>query len=978
MKKTKKAIASLAIAGMALTMIPFNALAAEVTPTRLGGYTAAETAVQIADETGWSGTAILSSSASYGMVDALTSGPLAAFLKAPILLQEAGNVLNPNTQAELIKLNVKTVYVTSGTAVISQAVLNQLTSMGITVVPLGGSDRFETSVNIAKKMVELGASVSKVAIAFGWLSQDALSIASIASAQTQPILLTEKDTVPASVRAFLSTNTSVTSTNVIGGTGVISDAVSAQFPNATRQFGYTAYDTNLAVLKAFESVLKYDRVFIANGETAIDALAGAPLAAKYNSGIVLTNGTANEGTNYVKTKLSATSVVTALGGTAVVPEVVRTGIVYVPPVVPPVVPPSGGGGGGGGGGGTPVVTTASVSNAADLNFALTNLNITKITFTGNIDNTIVALPLIANHSLDLDFGVFVLTGNVTFQHALTGTSNLLATGAAPATKSITGDLTVDTTNASFVNKAAVNGNVNIVNIKIGTWTESVDGNKLVITDSNGSTIIIEGSPGSITVSETATGLVITVNAGETVGNIICNGPVKIINNGTISTLTANAAVELEANVAPTNMIIGAGGNLVITGDQAESVSKSVLQATITYAGTLVQANYTAASWTAMQTALAAAGLVNANVAATATQVTSATTALRNGINGLVLLPKITATSISGYTLTADTLTFSFANLTKNSGITVSKDAKLSLSIGSSGPIGDLTLRAGASNNLLNAPLPTNDDLVLTPTNMSAIFNAIKSLEPAEKQAVLNTVDFAKVFELVLETDQETQDLVFAAIGFEDFYKAIHSADAATKVRILDNMTSVLDVALDDSQASAFKLSVVVALFPLLDTVTPALSPTQKSALTSFIGNTDLKSLFNSLDLSVAQKESLLDQMNYTALFESVMDDLSPATRAKMFKEVNFTDLLTAIKSADAAEKTKIAENLVDVMEIIEESDISRVDMLNALVFGANKRDALFQILKNLDGSGNSYVTVTATLTDAASNTTTYTIKINEN
>ena len=220
MRKTKRALASLSIAAMALTMVPFNVSAMGTVPTRLAGTTAAQTAVGIADQTGWTGAAILASSASYGMVDALTSGPLATFLKAPILLQEPGAVLNADTKAELIKLAVKKVYVTSGTAVINQAVLDQLSGIGITVVTLGGADRFETSVNIAKEMVKQGATISKVAVAYGWLNQDALSIAAIASSATQPILLTEKNALPTSVKDFLTAN--ITSVDVIGGTGVIS------------------------------------------------------------------------------------------------------------------------------------------------------------------------------------------------------------------------------------------------------------------------------------------------------------------------------------------------------------------------------------------------------------------------------------------------------------------------------------------------------------------------------------------------------------------------------------------------------------------------------------------------------------------------------------------------------------------------------------------------------------------------------------
>jgi len=293
---------------------------ATAVPPRLAGATAAQTAVAIANQTGWKGTAILASSASYGMVDALTCGPLATFLKAPILLQEAGPVLNADTRAELVKLQVKTVYVASGTAVISQAVLNELKDkMQITVVSLGGNDQFVTSVNIANTMMTLGAPVSKIAVAYGWLTQDALSIASIASCASQPILLTEKDSVPASVKAFLVANPKITSAEVIGGTGVISEAVKDSFPSATRHYGNTAYDTNQQVIQDFTASLEFNQVYLANGVTGIDALSGAPLAAQTKSAIVLTDGTVPTVATFVNGKMTSNSVVTALGGTSVVP-----------------------------------------------------------------------------------------------------------------------------------------------------------------------------------------------------------------------------------------------------------------------------------------------------------------------------------------------------------------------------------------------------------------------------------------------------------------------------------------------------------------------------------------------------------------------------------------------------------------------------------------------------------------------------------
>ena len=328
MKKTKKVLASLAIAGMALTIVPFNAFATGTTPTRLAGKTAEQTAVAIADQTGWTGTAILASSTSYGMVDALTAGPLASSLKAPILLTGAGKVLDADTKAELLKLHVTKVYVTSGTAVISEAVLGELVDMNITVIPLGGYDRAATSVNIASKMV----GVTKVAVANGL--QDALSIAAIASAANEPILLTNKDALPASVAAFLVASPGIIASDVIGGTGIISDAVKAKVPDATRHAGNTAYDTNNLVIQDFNAALTYDNVYLANGVTGIDALAGAPLAAQTKSAIILTDGVnAPAAGIFVKSNMTSNSVVTALGGTAVVPESLRDLGVVAPAVL---------------------------------------------------------------------------------------------------------------------------------------------------------------------------------------------------------------------------------------------------------------------------------------------------------------------------------------------------------------------------------------------------------------------------------------------------------------------------------------------------------------------------------------------------------------------------------------------------------------------------------------------------------------------
>ncbi len=324
MKKTKKALASLAITGMLATMIPFNALASVPDMgDRLAGMTAYDTAQKIAQQTESTDSVVLAAGMTRNSVDALAAGPLAAQLNAPILLTDGDGTLTAQAKAELQRLMPKKVYVTSGTAVILPAALAEveaITGAG-SVVALGGFDAYATSLNIAQKMVELGANPTQLFIAGGWATPaDALSAASIAAAKGAPILAVSKTGLTADQAAFVATLTAVTNSYVVGGTAVIDAAVEATLPGTvTRLAGLTQYDTNLKVLQNFTD-LDYSKVFVANGKTFVDALAGAPLAAEYGAPIVLTDQTADASlATYVRGQMTATSQVVALGGTAAVP-----------------------------------------------------------------------------------------------------------------------------------------------------------------------------------------------------------------------------------------------------------------------------------------------------------------------------------------------------------------------------------------------------------------------------------------------------------------------------------------------------------------------------------------------------------------------------------------------------------------------------------------------------------------------------------
>jgi putative cell wall-binding protein len=307
----------------AATVTPSLSSFSATAVSRLGGGDRYETAAKIAEQ-GWPGTSdavVLAAGMTPNLVDAMVAGPLSAKLEAPLILTDGGNQLNAWAKQELQRLKPSKAFIISGTAVIKPSVLVELKGMGITPVELGGYDQYETSVNIAKEMINQGVPVSKVVVVAGWVTPaDALSIAAIAATQGIPILETTRDALPPSVKSFLDSLSGITDSYVIGGTAVVGDTVQAQLPGTAHRYaGLTKYDTNIEVLKGFKDVLQNEKTYVANGETLVDALAGVPLAAQSSSAILLTDQTLPT-TSCDYALLNVPIEVVALGGQAVVPQ----------------------------------------------------------------------------------------------------------------------------------------------------------------------------------------------------------------------------------------------------------------------------------------------------------------------------------------------------------------------------------------------------------------------------------------------------------------------------------------------------------------------------------------------------------------------------------------------------------------------------------------------------------------------------------
>lgn len=302
---------------------------ASPTNNRYSGKDRYETCSSIVTN-GWSSSidyAVLATGGDFA--DSLSAVTLARLYKAPVLLTEKDK-LTASTDAQIKRLKVKTIFISGGTGAVSSAIETQLKSRGISVIRLGGQDRYETAVKIANK---IPLTTGEIAIAYGYNFADALSIAPIAAKKEIPLLVVPKTLtngkLPASVQAYLDANKSkIKKTYVLGGSDYISSDVSAKFPNPDRVDNISAdknCDKNAAIINRFAQDIDFSTIYVATGKDFPDTLAGAALAAINGSPIIFINDKQSSALNaniksILTSKSSTIKSVIALGGTGAVTQ----------------------------------------------------------------------------------------------------------------------------------------------------------------------------------------------------------------------------------------------------------------------------------------------------------------------------------------------------------------------------------------------------------------------------------------------------------------------------------------------------------------------------------------------------------------------------------------------------------------------------------------------------------------------------------
>ena len=199
------------------------------------------------------------------------------------------------------------------------------------VARLAGSDRFATSAEVAKEYEPFSDGEGVVYVANGLGYPDALSAAPAAAFRGAPLLLTLRDSLPASVRAQI-VRLSPEVIVIAGGAGVVSAAVETELrtlaPTVERHAGSDRYETSRVLTQNAFGEAGALNVFLATGRGFPDALAASAAAGRFAAPVVLVDGAGSsvpQITRDLLTDLGAEQLFIA-GGSGVVSEAIRTSL----------------------------------------------------------------------------------------------------------------------------------------------------------------------------------------------------------------------------------------------------------------------------------------------------------------------------------------------------------------------------------------------------------------------------------------------------------------------------------------------------------------------------------------------------------------------------------------------------------------------------------------------------------------------------
>ncbi|OLT22849.1 hypothetical protein BJF81_12620 [Ornithinimicrobium sp. CNJ-824] len=215
--------------------------------------------------------------------DALSGGALAAADDAPVLLT-TDKVIPAATRMALQTLQPEQIVVLGGTTTITPALAEALADYA-PVKRLDGLNRYALSANIAAEF----DAADTVFVAGGEVYADALSASAPAGMMESPVMLVRPTGVPAEVIDELE-RLSPDRIVVVGGPSTVSENIltdlGAYAPEVERIGGEDRFAVSAGVAQRFYDA-PVDHALVATGWNYPDALAAGPVAAKYNSPVLL-------------------------------------------------------------------------------------------------------------------------------------------------------------------------------------------------------------------------------------------------------------------------------------------------------------------------------------------------------------------------------------------------------------------------------------------------------------------------------------------------------------------------------------------------------------------------------------------------------------------------------------------------------------------------------------------------------------------
>ena len=218
--------------------------------------------------------------------DALTGGPLAVALDAPLLLTSSDR-LSDAAAAEIRRLGATRAVLLGGAAALSEAVADDVSILGVTAQRVSGANRYATAAAIAQHL-----DGSEVFVANGNRFADALAASGLASTFGHPILLATAEGLPAETAAALDPGAQAV---LVGGDAVLGEAAAAavgeRVAGVRRLSGTDRYATSAAVARdALGRGVDPGVVWVATGADFADALVAGAAAGRDDGWLVLVDG----------------------------------------------------------------------------------------------------------------------------------------------------------------------------------------------------------------------------------------------------------------------------------------------------------------------------------------------------------------------------------------------------------------------------------------------------------------------------------------------------------------------------------------------------------------------------------------------------------------------------------------------------------------------------------------------------------------